>query len=368
MKTVCNSNKCSGCMVCIEKCTKNAIIVEDGLNAYNGIIDENRCVNCGMCKSVCPNINLVEKRKPTEWYEGWADNEIRMASSSGGAAADIIRNFIKNGGYVAACLFEKGEFIFRLTNDLVEAKKFAGSKYVKSNPKGIYRKIEKRLEAGDKVLFVGLPCQVAAINNFIKKKDQLYTIDLICLGTPSPKILEKFLREKEINIKKINTIKFREKTSYGIQINNRRIAPIGMKDMYTYAFVMNTYYTENCYSCRYADLERVSDLTLGDSWASNLDKDEKAKGISLILCQSQKGQRLLQESALKLKEVNLEESIKRNYQLKQPPQMPEKRDIFFANIEDGFHKAMAKSYPKFYYKKLIKSVFVKWKLLKGNEN
>ena len=68
-------------------------------------------------------------------------------------------NFIKSGGYVASCLFKNGDFVFEITNDLNEARCFAGSKYVKSNPTGIYKKINERLKT-NKVLFIGLPCQV----------------------------------------------------------------------------------------------------------------------------------------------------------------------------------------------------------------
>ena len=38
-------------------------------------------------------------------------------------------------------------------------------------------------------------------------------------------------------------------------------------------------YTENCYSCRYASQSRVSDISLGDSWGSELSEEEKKKGI-----------------------------------------------------------------------------------------
>lgn len=39
-----------------------------------------------------------------------------------------------------------------------------------------------------------------------------------------------------------------------------------MFDKYTLAFLNSINYTENCYNCQYAKIERVSDLTIGDSW------------------------------------------------------------------------------------------------------
>ncbi len=41
-KTVCEVNKCVGCMACVERCPSNAIQILDSLNAYNAIIDEDK--------------------------------------------------------------------------------------------------------------------------------------------------------------------------------------------------------------------------------------------------------------------------------------------------------------------------------------
>ena len=167
MKTVCKINQCAGCKACVDVCKKEAISVEDTLNAMNAIIDEKRCIQCSACERVCPNNSIVQKRKPQVWYQGWNRNT-RKTSSSGGAAAGLIEAFIHSGGYVAACLFKDGEFVFDITNDLDYAKNFAGSKYVKSNPVNIYSKVAKELKTGNKVLFVGLPCQVAAVKNYVQ--------------------------------------------------------------------------------------------------------------------------------------------------------------------------------------------------------
>lgn len=173
MKTVCELNMCNGCMACVEKCHRNAITIKDDLKYYNALVDTKKCVDCGLCTKVCPRENDNDMSKPKWWYQGWADSEIREHASSGGAASAIIRAFIKHGGYVASCLFDSGKFVFEVTNEMAVARKFAGSKYVKSNPEKIYGKIQSLLKANQKVLFIGLPCQVAAVNQFIKDKTNL---------------------------------------------------------------------------------------------------------------------------------------------------------------------------------------------------
>lgn len=40
MKTVCELNKCAGCMACVDICPKGAIEIKDSLSAYNAEIDE----------------------------------------------------------------------------------------------------------------------------------------------------------------------------------------------------------------------------------------------------------------------------------------------------------------------------------------
>ena len=57
-----------------------------------------------------------------------------------------MKYFVENGGYVATCLFRQGEFVFEITNKLEELINFSGSKYVKSNPLGIYAKVIEKLK------------------------------------------------------------------------------------------------------------------------------------------------------------------------------------------------------------------------------
>ena len=204
MKTVCAKDMCAGCMACINMCKKSAITIVDDYKTYNAVIDEVKCVNCGLCEKICPNVKCVEQVNPIFWKEGWALNpEIRSNASSGGIASSIIYSFIKNGGYVASCMLNKGEFVFELTNSTQRAEQFVGSKYVKSNPKTIYIDIERKLQEGKKVLFVGLPCQVAALKNFSRNQDNLYTVDLICHGSPSPELLKMYLKEKSVDIEEL---------------------------------------------------------------------------------------------------------------------------------------------------------------------
>lgn len=143
------------------------------------------------------------------------------------------------------------------------------------------------------------------------------------------------------------------------------VVKLDMKYMYTYAFLKSLDYTENCYSCQYATLGRVSDVTIGDSWGSDQPDSEQGKGISLILCQTDKGVTLIQNSGMKLEEVDVEKAIEANHQLRHPSIAPETRGSFFENLDKGFYKAVLKCAPKVYYKQKLKECLIKLKIIRG---
>lgn len=147
-------------------------------------------------------------------------------------------------------------------------------------------------------------------------------------------LLERFLNEKGYNIKQIGNIEFRSKTNFALKGKRIRLEPVGVQDLYTYAFLTCMDYTDNCYRCKYARLERVSDISIGDSWGSDIKEEEK-KGISLVLCQTEKGMDLLEQSKMTLEAVDLESAVASNHQLKHPSKPAVKRDKFITLLQKG---------------------------------
>lgn len=371
MKTVCAPNSCTGCMMCVSRCAKNAIHVEDGEKAFNAWIDETQCINCGLCEQECPSNRPVEKHTASIWKQGWASNEcVRLAGSSGGVASAIGNAFIKDGGAVCACVFDGGTLVFELADKVEAAKKFAGSKYVKSNPGGIYPKIKRLLQEGKKVLFIGLPCQVAAVQRYTDHHPALYTIDLICHGTPSEKLLRQFLFEKRININEMYDLKFRKKDEFYLSDAGKRIVPPSVFDQYTYTFLRGLCYTEACYSCQYAEISRISDITLGDSWGSQLPMEEQKKGVSLILCQTEKGKRMLDLADVHLENVDINVAVENNKQLQKPSSKPEQYNLFWKTfLRTGkFCAAVNICYPIVFFKQKVKAVLIRAGILKRGDS
>lgn len=371
MPTVCKNNECAGCMACVDICPQKAITIEDKLYAYNAQIDISKCVHCNLCHKVCPNNTQLDFFKtPIGWNQGWSSKDsIRKIGSSGGVASELASTVVELGGWVCSCVFQDGKFLFSMEDKSSKLERFAGSKYIKSNPSGIYSKILEQLKKDRIVLFIGLPCQVAALKKIVNPKLQgkLYTIDLICHGTPSPYFLDLFLGQYGINTYDLEDIRFRVKDCFQVTEKYKGIVTTGTRDRYTTAFLNGLFYTDNCYSCKYARKERVSDITLGDSWGSNLANDQKGKGISLILCQTERGKELLSHTNIVTKPVDIDNAIAHNHQLNKPSQKPENRNEFFEMIKSGksFNYAVFKCFPKECIKQEVKKVLIRLRLIGG---
>ena len=309
---------------------------------------------------------------PINWQQGWTeDPEMRKECSSGGVATAISKGFLENGGIVCGCTFNEGKFIFEFAENEDELKKFIGSKYVKSDPMGIYKEIKSRLKREEKVLFIGLPCQVAALKNYVSTdlSDKLYTIDLICHGTPSPKVLDIFLKQYGLTLSSLKDIKFRVKAKFQIYGDYKGIITKGVSDRYSIAFLNALTYTENCYKCPYAKTERVSDVTLGDSWGSELAMDEQKNGISLILNQTEKGNELLKMANLHLEAVDIKKAIASNHQLEYPSFKPKGREKFFDGLKDrNFNSLVFRQLPKQCLRQDVKKVLIKLHIIDGGVN
>ena len=374
MPTVCKNNECAGCMACVEICPKKAIAIDDKIYAYNAQIDDNKCIKCDLCHKVCPNnTNPGCFKAPIKWFQGWSAREdIRKNGSSGGLASELASTIVESGGCVCSCTFQDGEFRFSMEAEGSKLEKFAGSKYIKSNPTGIYKKILEQLKQNRTVLFIGLPCQVAALKNFVNPRlqEKLYTVDLICHGTPSPYFLSQFLKQYGVDLHDLEDIRFRVKDCFQVTERYKGIVTTGVRDRYTTAFLNGLFYTDNCYSCKYARKERVSDITLGDSWGSELLSEEMRKGISLILCQTEKGKELLSRSKIVTKSVDIDNAIAHNHQLNIPSKKPKNRDKFFNMIENGspFNYAVFKCFPQECIKQEVKEALIRLRLMGGGEN
>lgn len=328
IKTICDQSKCSGCSACANICPKGAIEMRPGKIGHIYPSISNMCIECGLCIKTCPVNTPVLLQKPQKTLAFWVkDKKEHSSSTSGGAAACFTNYILESGGVVYGCASLPHGVIehIRITNKN-DAYKLKGSKYVHSHINNCFSLIEKDLREGKRVLFIGLPCQVAGLRNFIKKDDNLFSIDLICHGVPSQQVLFDYIESLGFNRNVIDTISFRENKGFYLSIyaeGKNVYHEDECSDLYYMAFNDNLNFRDSCYSCRYSTSERAGDLTIGDFWGlgSKIPFPLKTQGnVSVAFVNTEKGQFILDSCADKYVSIvrTLEEAAEGNHNLRQP--------------------------------------------------
>ncbi len=301
------NDSCLNCGACYNTCPKGAISIDKDNYFYNIKIDNNFCVNCGLCLSVCPVLNEKNVQSPIKAYAGFhKDNDVVTASSSGGAFNALSNYVLKNNGVVFGAVFsEDSKSVVISHTDSYDLIKLQKSKYVESLPGENFKKVKQELENGRYVLFCGTPCQIAGLKSFLKcDYEKLITVDFSCGGLPSHKIYEKYveyLEEKyNSNLKKID---FRPKTygweDYAIlaEFQNQKIySRLASLDPFFKVFLNKCLSVrDNCYKCQFSN-NHYSDIILADFWLHKkigTSKSENKNGISLIIANSEKGNKIV---------------------------------------------------------------------------
>ena len=345
MKDICSKSKCVGCGLCMVKCPKQCITMEKSLLGHlYPKINEQACINCKLCQKLCPALNTKPLSHPIKAYAAFAKSESEYKSStSGGMAATLSRYIISKGGVVYGCLVDnEGKQADTLdirhvrVSEMNNLYRLKGSKYVQSRITEILPHLVDDVKSGIPVLFIGTPCQVAAVRNLFKVEPyNLYLVDLICHGTPSLSLLKNHI-SRTIGNKEFDDIKFRDGNSMyillllqGKIIYSQSLANPRYKEEYFNAFFDGYTYRDSCYTCHFATSDRISDITIGDFWGLGREYDcseilPHENGISVVLPVTSKGEKLIEEikHQLNIYERPLEEAISGNDQL----QYPKKQD------------------------------------------
>ena len=269
------------------------------------------------------------------------DYEIRRRSSSGGAFYALAHNVIRQGGIVFGARFnEKWEVVHSCCDNVSELKHFMGSKYVQSQLGNIFLQIKSNLENNKLVMFVGTPCQIGGLKNYLGHDyDKLILVDFVCHGVPSPKVWQTYLHEM-FDVSEIKEISFRDKSEgwqrYSLKIVSDKLIYQKMKneDWYMKGFLKNIYLRPSCYECVLKGKEKESDFTLADFWGVEevLPEFYDKLGVSLLFVHSEKGMNLwrLVRKQFISQEVSLEKAFKKNSAAFSSSARPSGRNVFFS--------------------------------------
>lgn len=358
-----DKSMCSGCHACYNKCPRNAItMIEDENGFLIPSIDENLCINCGLCEKFCPIINKKSINNSPKIYACCnKDEEVRLKSSSGGIFTLIATEILNRKGVVFGATFNKD---FSLTHQYIESidelDKLRTSKYFQSSIGNSYKVAKEFLDKDRYVLFTGTPCQIEGLLSYLGRNyDKLYTQDIVCHGVPSPKVWKKYMDYRaKIDNKKPLKINFRDKKQEGwhlfslsFKYDDYEYAKNQRDDLYMRAFLKDICLRDSCYKCAFRKKHRLSDITLADCWGiqdikPELDDD---KGTSLILVNSEKGRELysLISHSLESFETSMGKAIESNPAIIKSPAANKYREEFFHKIdEEDFEKLVIRCTPK----------------------
>lgn len=319
-------DNCTGCTACKSICPSKCIEMKVDINGFlQPIINNDMCKKCGRCESVCPLLNNIFLGDSNNLPEAYAaicnEDEIRENSSSGGIFTLFGRSVLENGGVVFGAAYDVNFEVHHVKiTELTDLHMLRGSKYCQSKLGDCFSEIKKYLLENISVLFSGTPCQVEGLLHFLGKKyDNLFTIDIVCHGVPSPLAWKRYVSFMEDMYKsKIQRVNFRDKTlgwnDFAMSINfsnGQKYCVSHRDDVFMNAFLSNLCLRDSCYNCSFKSIQRNSDITLADFWG--IDKVvpdmNDDKGTSLVFIQSQKGNLLFNMLSDQIVKVRVDTKI-----------------------------------------------------------
>lgn len=223
MKTVCKKAKCTGCGACLNACPAGAIqMQEDDFGEIYPKISAEACTNCGKCIEVCPSHKRTGRYRPIACYAAWSkDMRYRTHCSSGGIATEISRFVVENNGIVFAAKWDDEKTLrHQKMEKIAEIYEAKGSKYLQSSTGYSFREARKFLEDGREVLYIGTPCQISGLKNYLGKEyENLVTADLVCHGTPPNRYIKEYISHLEnVYQEKITDVSFRDKYGFAFSV------------------------------------------------------------------------------------------------------------------------------------------------------
>lgn len=356
--------QCTGCAACCASCAVGAISMNPDKEGFlRPHVDLGRCVGCGMCSNICPELNPASRSAgPLSVHACWdRSSERRAQATSGGAFLLLAELVLRQGGWVCGAVLDEDLSVrHTVTRDLVTVERMRGSKYVQSDVARAIAECSELLRAGELVLFTGTPCQVAAMSRISNRvgNGSLLAVDVLCHGAPSPLFWKAYLeyREREMCDRAVD-VHFRKKspswTVFSLELTfkteHRLSARCTTEDLYLRAFLGDYISRACCHSCPYVGSERVSDITLADFWGyvseTREDRNDEG-GISLVMINTSEGERLFDEISPELKVVDksFDEARRGNVPLRGTiPENP-RRQQFWRDFEAGGITAVRDDY------------------------
>lgn len=314
MITIQDKSKCTGCTACASICPQRCIVMEEDAEGFKyPNVNREKCIHCDRCEQVCPfNTVVLPTETITEAFVIRAkDERYLLNGTSGGFVGSLFDYVLDNDGVCCAAKMDENmcvRHVFITNKEEWEnnSENIQGSKYVQSELSDSFAKIKDFLKEGRLVLFIGTPCQVNGLKNFVGENINLILIDFLCHGVPSHLLWDKYKEDKVKHYKApIVKAQFRKKT-YGYNgstmslefENGQAYNGFLRTDLMLKAYYGNIGTRYSCFACPAKGNNRSSDITIFDSWhAKQLAPEliEDNRGYTNIIVHSRKGRDIWRE-------------------------------------------------------------------------
>lgn len=377
-----NKPDCCGCKACGDVCPKGSIsFILDEEGFWYPKVDLDTCIDCHLCEKVCPvihyeGVNTANSESPKTYIIQHKDVNERFDSTSGAAYPAIAKYYLKHGYYVAGHVFTPDFSVTGyVTNKIEDLNKLRKSKYLQSDLQGVYSQIKKLLNDGNKVLFSGCPCQIAALKTFLRKEyNELLTVDFTCMGIDSPWAFQKYIQSMERQYdSKLVYFKSKSKETGWRDLTNKMIFENGNTyfgtrniDPNLRATFLDILMRPSCFQCRFKGLPRISDITIGDYWHRRTVKDfniDDNTGTSYYMANSKAGEEFFNNIKEEFRCEHKEASVLfrgNPYMFKSLPEPKDinRHDFYSALKNEDFKEVVDRFYEKVHYESRIKKVII----------
>ncbi len=359
-----NKNECCGCTACANACPFDAIVMTEDLEGFKyPKINDELCVDCGKCKSVCQiySLKIGKEIDPIIYAAKNADEEIRSKSTSGGMFSVFANKILEDNGVIYGVKYTDD---FTVIHDRAETKeeyaRFRGYKYVQSDLNDCFNRVKNDLKNGIKVLFTGTSCQIAGLKTFLGDKSSSENIifcEIICHGAPSPKIWKdhlKFLERERCS--KVVDYKNRSKVAgwhghneHVFFENGKNEYKTKLSQLHKDLFYAHLTIRPSCYHCKYTFFPRIADITIADFWGIEnfMPEFDDNKGTSMLILNTKKAVDFYDSVKDKVicRNSNIEEAFYDNH--RRPAKMNVNRDVFWEDYNKKGYLFVAKKYSQY---------------------
>ncbi|MDR0918713.1 MAG: polysaccharide pyruvyl transferase family protein [Oscillospiraceae bacterium] len=306
-KRVIPLKKCCSCGACVSVCPQKCISLEkNDLGSFYPIINENKCIECGLCREHCgirSNENINNDKKIC-FAAVNNDIEIRKQSSSGGTFSALAGYIIEQNGVVFGAKYDDNfNVVHASTETIEELSKLRVSKYVESDLGETFKQTKDFLEQGRIVLYCGCGCHINTLKSFlVKDYENLFTVDLLCGGVPARKIWDLYKTEHQKRFGELKKINHRTKQLGYLNTDGRATISSITASGVTTTDPAEDYYMSSRYNffrkdCYYCDIKRdnhCADLSIGDCIGSFFEEFDDGYGLNVVIIRNDKGENLFE--------------------------------------------------------------------------